>query len=143
MSFQCAVVVFLVGMTLGGVWSHPERPPLLDSGRARQLFNLVESHSASPGDGRLGKNEVDRVFEEFDLDGDGRVEPGEFGVEFERRGLGSRDRARLLFQRVDTDHDGVISRFPDIGRVFQFFDIDGDGAITEMEFVIIWSSMSS
>lgn len=54
------------------------------------------------------------------------VERAEFIRAWHDRGLGSEESANALFQKADTDGDGVINMDPDVKRVFKYFDMNGE-----------------
>jgi len=139
-SFQF-LFVLLTATLFGCVLCHPERPSLIDPGKARELFHLAEGNVTNPN-GLMDAAEVAEIFSLFDLDGDNQVERGEFIQEWTDKGLGSLVSANYLFSRADTDQDGAITSSPDMGRVFHYFDLNGDGDVSEMEFVVVWSSLS-
>ncbi|XP_076436917.1 uncharacterized protein LOC143276297 [Babylonia areolata] len=133
--FVCLQACFI------GVQLHPERPPMMDPTEARQLFKVAETNRTA--DGQLTHSEVDDIFSVFDENGDNLVTQAEFRTIWLSRELGDEVSADYLFARADTDQDGSITQFPDMQRVFQYFDVNGDGKVNEMEFVIIWNSLSS
>nr|KAG5712579.1 hypothetical protein BaRGS_011553 [Batillaria attramentaria] len=106
-----------------GVLGHPERPPILDPAKARELFHFAEANRTA--DGTLTTQEVDEIFSDFDLDGDNQIQQLEFVRGWIKQGLGDEVGAAFLFSRADTDGDGSISVDPDLQRVFGYFDIDG------------------
>ncbi|XP_076436607.1 insoluble matrix shell protein 5-like [Babylonia areolata] len=142
MSFRCLPLALCVGVLLGWVEGHPGRPPLMDPGKARDLFHLVESHDGH-SDGTLSPGDLNQVFQLFDMDDDSRVSKAEFKAQWVTRELGSDQAAEYLFDRADTNHDGSLTDFPDMQRVFKYFDYNGDGGVNEFEFVVTWSKLSS
>ncbi|KAK7094738.1 uncharacterized protein [Littorina saxatilis] len=134
-------LVLLAGTFLGCVLSHPERPALLDPAKARELFALAQGNGTAK-DGVLSTAEVEAIFANFDMDGDSQVRRQEFVNVWTHKGLGDIVSANFLFARADTDSDGTISASPDLSRVFKYFDLNGDGTVSEMEFVVVWSSLS-
>ncbi|XP_046331993.1 uncharacterized protein LOC124115159 [Haliotis rufescens] len=120
---------------------HPERPPLVDPTQARQLFHLAEMNRTA--DGFLTKLEVADIFTAFDGNGDGTIAEAEFTAHWQSRNLGSVLAAVYLFHRADTDQNGIITRTPDMDRVFSYFDLDDNGKVSEPEFVVVWASLTS
>ncbi|KAL3882847.1 hypothetical protein ACJMK2_029151 [Sinanodonta woodiana] len=123
------------------VIAHPERPPIPDDPNARHLFQLADMNRTA--DGYLTEAEVDDIFTQFDIDGDNRVNEAEFVKHWTDLNLGQNVSALVLFTRADTDGDGHISRNPDMGRIFYYFDRDGDHKVSLPEFVTVWYSLSS
>merc|ERR1719310_1038009 len=116
--FAACLQAFLIGVQL-----HPERPPMMDPTEARRLFKVAETNRTP--DGRLTHSEVSDIFTVFDEDGDNLVTKAEFKAIWLSRELGDEVAADYLFARADTNQDGSITEFPDMQRVFQYFDIDG------------------
>ncbi|KAK3588368.1 hypothetical protein CHS0354_005633 [Potamilus streckersoni] len=105
------------------VTAHPGRPPTPDDPNARHLFETAEMNRTV--DGFLTEAEIDDIFTNFDINGDGSVNQAEFLKHWTDLKLGLNDTALVLFSRADTDRDGNISRNPDMGRIFYYFDRDG------------------
>ncbi len=105
-------------------------------GRERMSFETFDTD----GDGQITQAEVDAHrqarFAEVDTDGDNQVSRDEF-LSHSARQAG--DRAGRMFDRLDADGDGLLSR--DLaeqrapGRdIVTRLDTDGDGAVSEAEF---------
>ncbi|XP_046566591.1 probable calcium-binding protein CML10 isoform X2 [Haliotis rubra] len=138
------LTLFLLGACIfvAGVVGHPARPPLLDLNKARHLFQLAEKNNGVT-DGVLTKTEVVRIFTAFDGNGDGRVTETEFTGYWQKENLGDLQAAVYLFHRADTDNNGVLTVTPDLDRVFSYFDTDTNAKVTEAEFAVVWSSLTS
>ncbi|MCI3325473.1 EF-hand domain-containing protein [Escherichia coli] len=91
----------------------------------------------------MTRQEFGEIFEDFDTNDDGLVYHAEFMAEWRRMELGDAMSAIVLFNRTDTDGDGIITSDPDLDRVFVLFDLDGDHLVSEPEFVIVWTSLST
>ncbi|XP_046566574.1 uncharacterized protein LOC124275129 [Haliotis rubra] len=113
----------------------------MDPTQARQLFHLAEMNRTA--DGFLTKAEVADIFSAFDVNGDGTIVESEFTAHWQSRNLGSVLSAVYLFHRADTDQNGIITRTPDMDRVFSYFDLDDNGKVSEPEFVVVWASLTS
>ncbi len=78
-------------------------------------------------------------FAEMDANSDGQVDAEEFAAFSSARAA---ERAATLFERLDADGDGLVSRDAleargggrNIGRMIRRFDEDGDGGLNEAEF---------
>lgn len=80
-------------------------------------------------------------FAEMDANSDGSVDAEEFAA---FAGAQAGERAAKMFERLDADGDGVVSRDalearggdrgPRLERMINRFDADGDGALSEAEF---------
>ncbi|XP_067660666.1 uncharacterized protein [Haliotis asinina] len=127
---------------VAGVAGHPARPPLWDLNKARQLFQLAEKNNGVT-DGVLTKTEVVRIFTAFDGNGDGRVTETEFTAYWQKKNLGDLQAAVYMFHRADTDNNGVLTVTPDLDRVFSYFDTDSNTKVSEAEFAVVWSSLTS
>ena len=57
--------------------------------------------------------------------GDNVIMEAEFKDAWLTRDLGDEVSARYLFSRADTDKDGSITHYPDMQRVYHYFDLDG------------------
>merc|ERR1712098_68713 len=121
-------------------YGHPTRPAMLNPTKARELFALVVGSAPSR---LLSQVQVTEVFTTFDIDGDQRVSRPEFLTVWKTKGLGDDISANYIFGRADTNRDGFIDVSPDLDRVFQYFDLNGDGTVSEMEFVVEWVALSS
>ncbi|XP_025114326.1 uncharacterized protein LOC112576236 [Pomacea canaliculata] len=136
-----AMLVCAFVALFGLLQAHPERPPLTDPGQARVLFKEVVQSEGSTGN--LTVTNLIHIFKLFDTDGDNQVARAEFVAKWQALKLGDAMSAIFLFQHADTDGDGILSMDPDLPRVFKFFDLNGDGVVSEPEFVVAWSSLSS
>ncbi|XP_062580618.1 uncharacterized protein LOC134242532 [Saccostrea cucullata] len=114
--------------------------PVVDSPEARAIFAAAERNRTP--DGFLTKLELDDIFQTFDHNVDGIVDEQEFIYIWRSRHLGDISHAITLFHHADTDRDDVISKVPDLTRVFYYFDRDQDGKVSEEEFVEVWLSLS-
>jgi len=97
------------------------------------------------GDGLLAPDDLEATaearFAEFDADGNGEVTEAEF-ITHARAQAG--DRAAAMFDRLDSDGDGILSRDvlearggrmgAGLERMIERFDADGDGALSAEEF---------
>lgn len=110
------------------------------------------------GDGRITAEDFEarraERFAAFDTNGDGQVSRTEFEAEASARAA---ERAGAIFERLDVDGDGMLSRdviemlsrdVIELGggamapRMIDRFDTDGDGAISAEEFEARGSRMS-
>ena len=95
------------------------------------------------GDGRVTVAEVEASraarFAALDSDGNGQVSRQEY---MDHAAAQAGERAGTMFDRLDADGDGTLSRDaiearrgsgPDAARMIARFDADGDGAVTEAE----------
>ncbi len=96
------------------------------------------------GDGSITLEDIEALraqrFAEIDTDGNGQVSREEF---MNHAAAQAGERAGAMFDRMDADGDGVLSRDaiearrgrgPDAGRMIARFDTDGDGAVSQEEF---------
>ncbi|XP_060071211.1 uncharacterized protein LOC132551119 [Ylistrum balloti] len=133
-------ILLVACAVLCGVLSHPDRPALPDSPEARELFRLAEQNRTN--DGFLTEAEVDDIFTDFDLDMDGDVNEAEFLQVWKDKHLGTPESGMTLFRHADTDQNDVLSRTPDMSRVFYYFDRNQDSRVSQAEFVTVWIEMS-
>ena len=105
-------------------------------GRERASFGMFDTN----GDGQITQAEVDVLrqarFAELDANGDNQVSRDEFLAHSAAR---SGERAGRMFDRLDADGDGLLSRDMAEQRIpgreiVARFDTDGDGAVSETEF---------
>jgi Ca2+-binding EF-hand superfamily protein len=106
----------------------------------RMDFATMDANS----DGSITIEDIEALraqrFAALDADGNGSVSRQEFMDHAAGR---AGDRAGTMFDRLDSDGDGVLSRDaiearrgdgPDAGRMISRFDTDGDGAVSQEEF---------
>lgn len=95
------------------------------------------------GNGSVTVEEIEAFraarFAELDADGNGQVSRQEF---MDHAAARAGERAGAMFDRMDVDGDGTLSRDaiearrgsgPDAGRMIERFDADGDGAVSQTE----------
>lgn len=131
-----AVLALAAGATVFAVPAADAR----DRGGERMTFETLDTN----GDGAVTQAELDALresrFAEFDANGDGSVTLEEFTARAQVR---SAERATAMFERLDADGDGVLSRDVletqgrgrgDRGNIIARLDTDGDGAVSKEEF---------
>lgn len=105
----------------------------------QMLFEAVDANQ----DGKVTADEIEAhraaSFSDLDTDGNGEVSRQEF---IDHASARAGERAGTMFDRLDADGDGVLSRDaieaqgrpgPDPARIIARFDTDGDGAISTEE----------
>lgn len=112
-----------------------------DGGRGPADFSALDVS----GDGLLTVEDIEarraEAYADMDANGDGDIDKAEFTAMIgERAGT----RAARMFDRLDSDGDGVVSREtleargrdrgPRIEQMIERFDEDGDGGLNEAEF---------
>lgn len=125
------------GMMRGGEGMMMERG--MHGMGAGAMFDRLDAD----GDGRVTAAEIeafrDGLFAEIDADGNGEISRQEF---VDHAAARAAERAGAMFDRWDTDGDGILSRDAiearrgsgwDAERLMRRFDADGDGAITRDE----------
>ncbi len=127
-------LVALVVLTTAASAVHAQGPE--GPGRERMSFEAFDTD----GDGRITQAEIDALraarFAEVDTDGDNQVSRDEFIAHSAKQAA---ERAGGMFDRMDADGDGMLSRdmaeqrIPGRG-ILARLDTDGDGVVTEAEF---------
>ncbi|XP_071704323.1 probable calcium-binding protein CML28 [Rutidosis leptorrhynchoides] len=56
-----------------------------------------------------GKEECDRIFNKFDINGDGKISSTELGDALKELGSVSEEEVKTMMDELDTDRDGFIS----------------------------------
>ncbi|MCL7031512.1 hypothetical protein MKW94_012860 [Papaver nudicaule] len=54
--------------------------------------------------------EIDRIFNKFDINGDGKISSSELGEALKTLGSASADEIQRMMAEIDTDGDGFISK---------------------------------
>lgn len=107
-------------------------------GRERPTFADFDAN----GDGEVTAGEIDAFregrFAEIDTNGDGQVDRDEFLAHATAR---AEERAAAMFDRLDSDGDGLLPRDlialragPGADRILDRLDADDSGGISEAEF---------
>ena len=76
---------------------------------------------------KISENDIDKMLEEFDLDGSGGIDVSEFLI------LMSSRKNKELKKKI---HKAILMRSP-IRKAFNEFDKNGDGFITKKEFKVV------
>jgi len=132
-------LALLVGTALATQWPAQARGPGGGPGGGpgygpgTMMFEMMDTNE----DGQITNEEFDARhdsrFDEFDADGDGKVTLDEAK---QWRPAPNPRRAEMMFQRLDTDGDAIVTREEfdarSAGR-FEAMDKNGDGAITADE----------
>ncbi|XP_060597169.1 uncharacterized protein LOC132751075 [Ruditapes philippinarum] len=139
--------LFTVLFCLFGTWKevscNPGRPVIPDNQDAARIFSIAEANRNTTADGYLSLEEMGDIFHNFDINDDQCIDETEFIAHWTNLKLGDLDAAIRLFHHADTDRDGCIEKDPDYSRLFYYFDRDGDGKISEMEFKRVWYGLSA
>ncbi|KAK6167245.1 hypothetical protein SNE40_021323 [Patella caerulea] len=110
-----------------------------DNANARKLFARVDMDN----DSSLSIQDFEGIFKRFDLNGDDKIERGEFVKHWAIEKLGTPPEAVNLFNNLDVNKDGVISHSPDLPFIFIWFDSDVNGQVNEAEFVVTWQKLTT
>eukprot|EP00178_Gracilaria_changii_P006869 TRINITY_DN22257_c0_g1_i2.p1 TRINITY_DN22257_c0_g1~~TRINITY_DN22257_c0_g1_i2.p1 ORF type:complete len:262 (+),score=55.50 TRINITY_DN22257_c0_g1_i2:53-838(+) len=97
--------------------------------------------------GFLEQSELEKIFVNFDANGDGEVLFPEYEAVMLRliAKLGqlkaASDKLQALYNTADADNDGKLS-LAELGGIFSSADTDGDGKVSKEEFVTMWMRSS-
>ncbi|KAL3871299.1 hypothetical protein ACJMK2_039339 [Sinanodonta woodiana] len=105
--------------------------------RAVLLFDKVDVDHTD----HLTYNELEAIFGLFDANNDSTVTQAEFLSDWtDVYKIGGPGEAQGLFQRADTNGDGVITK-DDMPAIFKYFDMDGDHYVDLNEFLTQWGQL--
>jgi len=102
---------------------------------------LFHSADNDPKDNQMTLIEVQRFFLLFDLNGDGNIKANEFVLAWKQHFRLTEEQAQGMRRLVD--------KFPPIGEIteieitsiYNLMDLDGDGKVTEAEFLDFWKNL--
>ncbi|KAK7111012.1 uncharacterized protein [Littorina saxatilis] len=93
-------------------------------------------------------DEFTQVAQGFDINKDGQVSKQEFVTAFESATVGAQSpsanhqAAETLYAAVDTGSAGTVP-LAQMSKLFQLFDADGDGQVSNLEFLEEWRKIHS
>jgi len=68
--------------------------------------------------------------------GNDSISEDEFLVVWQEKTLGTAGNARTLFHHADTDNNGVLTKNPDLNRVFYYFDSNRKKSIFFYKYIL-------
>ncbi|ESO86339.1 hypothetical protein LOTGIDRAFT_235404 [Lottia gigantea] len=127
-------VFSLIGLGLSVPTGH-----IYDNAMARKLFLRGDRDH----DLILSRSDFEQIFRTFDLDGNHKISGVEFTGHWTTEKLGNIKDATHLFYNLDVNKDGYITQSPDLPFVYNWFDSDSSGQISEGEFIIMWQKLTA
>jgi len=102
---------------------------------------LFHSADNDPKDNQMTLIEVQRFFLLFDLNGDGDIKANEFVLAWKQHFRLTEEQAQGMLNLVDKfDPKGKITEI-EITSIYNLMDLDGDGKVTEAEFLDFWKNL--
>ncbi|XP_033732780.1 probable calcium-binding protein CML18 [Pecten maximus] len=101
------------------------------------LINVLYMKADKNFDGIITEQELDNVFEGFDLNKDGSVSMAEFTGLWKLLTHQSQEHAEAFFHLADLTNDDVINS-SDLKLLYHVFDVDSTGTVTAKNFAAKW-----
>lgn len=104
---------------------------------------LFHSADNDPKDNRMTLIEVQRFFLLFDLNGDGTIDADEFVLAWKQHFGLTEEQANGMLKLVDQFSPKNEITEIEITSLYNLMDENGDGGVTEMEFLYFWKNIDN
>ncbi|XP_029633940.1 neurocalcin-delta-like [Octopus sinensis] len=131
------LISLLTVFTIDGIYGQRDGGRTLpDDEYSRHIFTRLNGNN----DSHIDFHEIKFAFTKLDKDDDGFVSKLEFVEAVQAKEHPQNAKIFGMFEKLDTDKDGKWN-LVDMRRTFNIMDDDGNGELTDVEFIPAWIKM--
>jgi len=104
--------------------------------------NYDDYLTSNPNPNPEEEGDWEKMFDDMDFNGDGWLDMSDYEASWVGEGYGILETATAMFNRTDTDRNGLVDKYREFKAVFELLQVDGDASgpnLTYDEYINIYA----